>query len=178
MWEKFGLKVDKPKSGGGGTSNDGNTARRAFNNTELFADSIGLNRQILSNFKTILTALSCYLPINERRFEKLCSSTAELYINCYPWYPMPSIVHKILIHGAQIISTSILPVGTLGEEASEARNKDYKNFRLHHARKHSRQANLKDVFLRAMDTSDVVISSIHLNKQDKKQNHLLFPPKM
>lgn len=89
---------------------------------------------------------------------------------------MPSTVHKILIHGAQIISTSILPVGTLGEEASEARNKDYKNFRLDHARKHSRQANLEDVFLRAMDTSDVVISSIHLNKRVKKQNHLPFPP--
>lgn len=175
MWEKFGLKVDKPKSGRSGTSNDGHIARRAFSNTDLFADCLGLNRQLVSNFKTILIALSCYLPINEQRFEKFCTSTAELYINYYPWYPMPSTIHKILIHGTQIISTSVLPVGTLGEEASEARNKDYKSFRQSHARKHNRQANLEDVFLRAMDTSDVVISSIHLDKRIKQKNYFTFP---
>ncbi|EFN84566.1 hypothetical protein EAI_05380, partial [Harpegnathos saltator] len=101
--EKFGLKVDKPKWGGSGTCNDGNTARLAFSDTDLFADCLGLNRQLFLNFKTILIALSCHFPINEQRFEKLCISTAELYINCYPWYPMPSTIHKILIHGTQII---------------------------------------------------------------------------
>lgn len=59
IWEKFGLKVDKSKSGGSGTSNDGSTAHRAINNTDLFADCLGLNWQIVPNFKTILIALSC-----------------------------------------------------------------------------------------------------------------------
>lgn len=29
-----------------------------------------------------------------------------------------------------------------------------------------------------MDTSDVIISSIHLNKRIKKQNHFPFPPEV
>lgn len=55
---------------------------------------------------------------------------------------MPSTLHKILIHGADIINTSMLPVGIFDEEASEARNKDYKNFRQFHSRKHDRKSNL------------------------------------
>lgn len=30
LWQKMGLKVDQPKSGGSGITNDGNTARRAL----------------------------------------------------------------------------------------------------------------------------------------------------
>ena len=43
LWEKFGLRVDIPKPGGSGTTNDGNTARRAFANPTLFARCLGLN---------------------------------------------------------------------------------------------------------------------------------------
>lgn len=161
IWEKQGLKADKPKSGGGGTSNDGNTAHRAIENPDLFADCLNLDRQLIHKFKTILIALSCQLPLDPNRFEKLSHATAELYIKCYPWFPMPSTVHKILM---QIISTSLLPVGMLGEEASEARNKDYKRYRKDHSRKHSRKTNLEDIFYRVMDTSDPIVSSISLEK--------------
>lgn len=83
---------------------------------------------------------------------------------------MPATLHKILIHGADIISTSIVPVGMLGEEASEACNKDYKNFRQNHSRKMNRTTTLTDVFYRLMDTSDVIISTINLNSRLHKKN--------
>lgn len=39
---------------------------------------------------------------------------------------MPATLHKILMHGSYVISTSVLPIRMLGEEASESRNKYYK----------------------------------------------------
>ena len=159
LWEKLGLIVDRPKPGGSGTTNDGNTARRAFKNPTLLAECLDLNSELLKNIQTILIALSSHMPIDPERFDVLCSRTAEIYVANYPWYPMPSTVHKILIHGADILRTSILPVGMFGEEASEARNKDYKNFRLFHSRKTSRKDTLRDLFYRVMDTSDPIISS-------------------
>lgn len=125
--------------------------------------------------QTILIALSCHMPIDPARFDVLCSRTAEIYVANYPWYPMPSTVHKILIHGADILRTSILPVGILGEEVSEARNKDYKNFRLFHSRKTSRKDTLRDLFYRVMDTSDPIISSMSLTSRINKKKVLVLP---
>ena len=74
---------------------------------------------------------------------------------------MPSSVHKILIHGESIINHfAVLPIGQLSEDAQESRNKDYKNFRLHHARKCSRSATNEDVFHTLLYTSDPYITSI------------------
>jgi len=172
LFEKLGLIVDKPKPGSSGNSNDGNTARRAFKNPDLFAECLGLNSELLRNFKTILTVLSCQLPVNPLSFDKYCSRTAEIYVANYHWYPMSATLHKILIHGADIIRTSLLPVGMLGEEASEARNKHYKHYREFHSRKKSRVANLEDVFYRLMDTSDPVISTIRLNTRLRQKEKL------
>lgn len=83
---------------------------------------------------------------------------------------MPPTVHKVLIHGRQILEHSVLPPGCLAEEASEARNKIYKHDREFHARKDSRIHNLKDIFNRAMETSDPLISNANLRNRMEKQN--------
>lgn len=62
----------------------------------------------------------------------------------------------------------------LGEKASEARNKNYKRYREYHSRKHSRLANMADIFYRVMDTSDPIVSNISLNNRLKKQKRLPF----
>ena len=36
-------------------------------------------------------------------------------MSLYPWFPIPATVHKVLIHGYQIIEASILPLGVLSE---------------------------------------------------------------
>lgn len=87
--------------------------------------------------------------------------TARMYVHKYEWYYMPSSVHKILIHGEKIIEHfSILPIGQLSEDAQESRNKNYKQYRLHHARKCSRAATNEDVFHTLLYTSDPYITSI------------------
>lgn len=99
----------------------------------LFYLLLGLEQTLIKNFRIILIALSCKFPLNANLFEEYCRSTAEIYVSKYKWYPMPPTVHKILM---QIIRNSAFPLGMLGEEASEARNKNYKNFREFHSRKH------------------------------------------
>ncbi|XP_011872388.1 PREDICTED: uncharacterized protein LOC105564550 [Vollenhovia emeryi] len=175
IWGKLGLKVDMPKPGGSGTSNDGNTARRAFQDPALFATCLGLKQTLIENFRIILIALSCKFPLNANLFEEYCRSTAEIYVSEYKWYPMPPTVHKILMHSGQIIRNSAFPLGMLGEEASEARNKNYKNFREFHSRKHSRIANLTDMFNRALDSSDPVLSTMCLNSRIRKRKQLSLP---
>jgi len=115
-----------------------------------------------------LITISSEHSVDVHKFKAFCEDTFLLYVNTYPWYPMSPTVHKILIHGWQIINSSLVPVGCLGENASEARNKYYKNDRKSHARKNCRLNNMTDVFYRAMDSSDPLISSICLNERQKK----------
>lgn len=148
FWEQMGLNIDKPKANGSGTTNDGNTSRRAFNQTEKFAEVTDVDEQLIKRFKNILIALACQYPLNPDLFGEYCSETGNLYMKLYDWYPMPASVHKVLIHGKEILLNSILPLGNFGEDAAESRNKFYKKDREMHARKDSRIHNLTDVFNR------------------------------
>lgn len=72
FWEDLSLHVDKPKPGGSGTTNNGNTARRAFEDPVKLAELLGLEKQLVINFKIILIALSVQLPIDANLFDELC----------------------------------------------------------------------------------------------------------
>ncbi|CAH0396001.1 unnamed protein product [Bemisia tabaci] len=61
------------------------------------------------------------------------------------------------------------------EYAPESRNKVYRNDREHHARKDTRTHNLADVFNRAMESSDPLLSSLGLCERIKKRRHKRFP---
>ena len=73
---------------------------------------------------------------------------------------MPQFLHKILIHGSLIIKTLALPIGMYSEEAQEARNKDFQNYREHFARKSSRVKTNQDLLNRLLCTSDPFIASL------------------
>ena len=55
--EEMSLVVDQPKQGFGNT-NDGNTARKAFDHAEMFADITGVDLDIIISLRTILKAIS------------------------------------------------------------------------------------------------------------------------
>lgn len=94
------------------------------------------------------------------------------------WYPMSPTVHKILVHGSQINAGSSVPVGCLGENASESRNRFYKRDRLSHSRNHSRINNLVYVFHRAIDSSDLLLSSIYFFDKYNNHNYKKLPSKV
>lgn len=152
------LIIDKPKQGSG-TSNDGNTARRFFADPETSAEITGIDIRLIKRFAVILQTISSGFEIDVEKFSEYTKETAKLYNELYNWYYMPSSVHKILIHGADVIKSSILPIGQLSEEASEARNKHFRSFRQHHTRKISRIKTNEDLLHSLLVTSDPVISS-------------------
>ena len=155
---ELGLNVDKPKAGSG-TSNDGNTARCFFEKYEKTAQITGIDQDIIYRFYITLQAISCGHDINVDNFRQYTVELAKKIVTSYNWYYMPTLVHKLLIHGPEIIQHSVLPIGQMSEEAQEACNKFFKIYRLHFARKNYRQKTMEDVFKRFLVASDPYISS-------------------
>ncbi|KAK9731679.1 hypothetical protein QE152_g13453 [Popillia japonica] len=86
--------------------------------------------------------------------------TARLYIRLYPWYPTSPTVNKILIHGATVIKNCLFPIGQLSDEAAKARNKHFRKYSEHFARKFSREACNLDILNRLLLTSDPLLSGM------------------
>lgn len=173
FWSELGLKINQPRPNGAGNSNNGNTSRRAFQDPLKLATILELEFTLVNNLRTVLVSLSCQLCIDPVKFNELCVKTAEFYIDKYSWYYMPATVHTILFHGSQIMINSPLPLGVYGEEGLEGSNKVNKNNRNFHARKDSRLHTIEDMFNRAMDASDPLVSSIRVSKMKKPKEKIL-----
>lgn len=145
---------------GAGTTNDGNTARRFFANPKRSAEITGVDETLIDRFRVILTCMSSGKDIDVQKFGDYTRATAEHYMVHYSWYKMPPSVHKVLIHGSEIIDSLVLPIGLYSEEASEARNKDFKNIREHHTRKMNRTVTNEDLLHGLLVSSDPLISSL------------------
>lgn len=156
---QLGLIVDRPLQGYG-SSNDGNTARRFFEDPETTSLITGINENLLKRFKIILSVINSKKTINVDKFQIFASETKRNIIDLYPWRPMTPTVHKVLDHGKAIIENSMLPLGELTEEAQEARNRDVKDFRLFNTRKCSKIAQNSDLMEYLIISSDPVLYSI------------------
>lgn len=168
--DTLGLVVDMPRVGGGGTSNDGNTARRFFEHSTLVSEIIGIDKQLLKMVHIILQVLSSGFSIDPDRFQAYCKRVALLYVDLYAWYYMPQSLHRLLIHGHQVVRAMLLPIGMLSEEAQECQNKNFKKFRENFSRKCSRLKTNEDIIRRLLCTSDPYISSIRKPAQKKKKS--------
>lgn len=153
---------------GSGTTNDGNSARRFFKNPKLSAKVTGVDETLIDWFRVILTCLSSGRDIDPEKFDEYASETADHYLSLYNWYKMPPSVHKVLFHGGDIIRSLTLPIGLYSEEAQEARNKDFKNIRLHHTRKMSRVNTNEDLIHGLLVSSDPLITSLRTPFQKPK----------
>ena len=155
---RLGLKVDVVRQGMG-TANDGNTSRRFFASARLCAEITGIDENMIMRFATILNAINCTEQLDVDKFRAYCIDTARLYADLYSWYPMPNTVHKVLIHGSQMITEAFLPIGMLSEEAQEAQNKVYRQQRRYHSRKTGRSATNEDVIHIMLAGSDPVMNN-------------------
>ena len=61
----MGLHVYKAKSNGNGTTNDGNTARKAFSNPELLASITNVDVDFLKHLHIILIPISSEFEVPE-----------------------------------------------------------------------------------------------------------------
>lgn len=144
---------------GCGSTNDGNTARRFFENYEESALITGLNKDLIYRFYIILQTISSGFAIDTHKFREYTLDTAREFVRLYNWYYMPTTVHKLLIHGPEIIKNALLPIGQMSEEAQESCNKYFKKYRDQFARKNCRSKTMHDIFARFLISSDPVISS-------------------
>lgn len=94
--------------------------------------------------------------------KEYAEETARLFVEL-----MPISMHKLLIHGPQIIAHALLPIGQLSEDAQEALNKGIKSIRENFSRKCSRSITMEDFWNRLVVTSDSYISSIRKLRQEK-----------
>jgi hypothetical protein len=93
-----GLNIFEPRSDGSGTSNDGNTARRCFEDHTFFADQCGIPVDLVFNVKIIWMVLACGLPIDPDKFKAFCKKTQKIYFDNVSWYRPSASFHKILEH--------------------------------------------------------------------------------
>ncbi len=82
------------------------------------------------------------------------------------WYNIPPTLHKVLVHGKEIVQATPMPVGWTSEEGSEANTKFARRFHTNHTRKTSQEDTMSDLFNRLIDISDPVIVSY--SKEKKK----------
>lgn len=80
--EEMGLHIDKPRQGTG-KSNDGNTARRFFQNYSCSADITGVDVELIKRMYIILQTMSSGMAIDSKKFGEYAYSTAQLYVNIY-----------------------------------------------------------------------------------------------
>lgn len=163
----MGLLIDMPKQSYGNT-NDGNTARRFFENPEATSEVTKINIDLLKRLKVILVVLASNHEINPIKFHEYSIKTARLYLEHYSWRNMSPTLHKILVHGKEIIENNLLPLGELSEEAQECKNKDYKIFRLSNTRKNSRLNQNEDLINILLLSSDPFIARLRQKWNKRK----------
>ena len=105
-------------------TNDDNTARRFSQEPNLAAILTGVNVELISRFNVIFRIILYGYKVNSNALQMYWVQRAEIYVALYPWFYMPSSMHKILI-----------PIGMMSEEAQESKNKDPMKFRVEQTRK-------------------------------------------
>ena len=93
--EKLSLRVDFPRQGFG-TSNTGNTARKFYDNSEISAEILGIDEDLIRRARYILKALSSGYFLDIDQFKLYCHKTSELFVEKYGWYTMPPSLHWLL----------------------------------------------------------------------------------
>ncbi|XP_018404085.1 PREDICTED: uncharacterized protein LOC108780770 [Cyphomyrmex costatus] len=157
---QLGLVVDHSKPDYGNI-NDGNTAKRFFENSSISATITGVSECLINRFYVILQTISSGYNIKCDKFREYTLETARKFVELYPWYHMPISVHKLLIHGPEMITSALLSIGQLSENIQEARNhEDIKKFCEDFSRKFLRKNTMRDVFNWLIVISDPYISNI------------------
>jgi hypothetical protein len=169
---KTELKIifDSPRSDGG-SSDDGNTAKRFFAAENraavinLFKGTVhekAVLQQLIQNFSIILRVISTKRLIDADAFEDFCNKTYLLLCEEFPWVSVSTSVHRLLGHSAERIRLNQgYGLGMVSEEGLEALHKLVRCFRELGARKTSLEDNIQDVFTHLFIRSDPTIRSFN-----------------
>lgn len=82
---------------------------------------------------------------------------------------MPTSIHKVLIHGSDVIKVALLPIGQLSEDTLETRHKDMKRYKTSNTRKNGKKNTMCDLLNNILISSNPFIASLRKNTQNKKK---------
>lgn len=79
---------------------------------------------LIRQYSIILLAISCGYQLNIQKFREYALDAAKCFINFYDWCKMPTSVHQLLIHGADVRDIILLPIRPVNEEILEVSAKE------------------------------------------------------
>lgn len=165
LFEAFSVRIDEVQHGSG-TSLNGNIARKCFKEPLELAKILGINEDLVKRFAFIVLAFKQKEGVvNIDHLDKYCTETYTLFFKLYPMAKMNPSVHKMIRHGVSIAKQFPLSLAYFAEDA--AMHKFYRKNSISHARQNSKANRLLDVFNRAVDLSDPLVSTIYLEKRVK-----------
>lgn len=141
---KLNLTVDVVKQSAG-TTNTGNVSRAFFSKPKEVSEILGIKEELLERLHTVLQVISQKKEICISEFKHYCLDTAQFCVNNYGWYNMPPSVHKVLIHGCDIMEYFDAPISWFSEEAQESSNKVFRKARSEHSRMFQRAKTNEDI---------------------------------
>lgn len=170
VYQVFKVHVDQVLQGAG-TTNNGNTTRTCFKDPQKFAQTLGIDEEIVERLAFVILAFKQKQILNQQILKNYSIETYRLIYRTYPWVEIPPTVHKLLRHGVDIQSQLKLPVSYYAEDAGESAHKYYRNNSTDHARQTSRANRLLDVFNFSVYYSDPLNSCYYLDARVQHMEH-------
>ena len=107
-----------------GNSNDGNCARKAFENYEIFARITEWPVNIVKGLHYMITSVNSTLPLDADEWETFANDWLdEFHESDLSWNWMSHTVHVLAHHGPALIRYFGGLIGPYSEEGPEANNK-------------------------------------------------------
>ena len=162
--ETTGLTLDQVAGANsrGGTTNDGNQARRFFKSesrdfvvacvAEKYKGTINC---LHKNLSVILRVLSSTKEVNCEKLRDITTETSLLIAEKLPWVSLNHTIHGVLHHSVELIQiNNNWSIGSLSEEALESNNKFVRRYLEQFSRKMNPTDQLKDAMSRLIERSN------------------------
>lgn len=171
--DQLNLLIDIPLSGGG-TSNNGNTARKFFREHAITSEITDVPEELIERYHTIISVLCGSKLLDPVKLREYNTETANLLRTTYPNKNFTPTIHKILYHSTEVVeyfNQFNIPEGMMSEEPLEASHKNIRNNRYDFARKMNKTVNEIDVYGRLIMTSDPEVNSHRIQSKAKNKSY-------
>ena len=112
----------------------------------------------------------------QKNLVNYAKKTLDQYMAHASWYDIPPSLHRVLVHGKEIVEATPLPIGLTSEEGAESNTKFARRYHESHTRKTSQKDTMSDLFHRMMDVSDPIVVAMSPEPKSMPEKHL--PPDM
>ena len=170
--KRIGITIETPKHGFG-SSHTGNMARTFFKNYKTTATITGFDESLMERLYIILLTLNSGFFINAAKFKEYAIETAKKYLKLYgDWYHMPVSMHRMLLHGSDIINALPISIGHSSEEGLEATHKIIRKIKEESTCKISKNRVNEDLIHWLLVASDPIIASYSKKTKTKTETSL------